>query len=229
MVGKLFGIGVGPGDPDLVTLKAISTIGKCDVIAIPVTGNDESTALKIVEQYLNGKELLKCRFIMEHDMEKRRASRKAAGGDIAHCLEQGKDVGFITLGDPTIYSTYMYVHEIIIDMGYEAEIIPGITSFAAAASALGIALCEGNETLTICAGHGGGIGEILDTPGNKVIMKSGIGLTRVLDELKARGFEDSTKIACRVTMDGQRVFHSIEEYEKSPEEGYFTLAIVLGV
>ena len=111
--------------------------------------------------------------------------------------------------------------------GFDAEIVPGITSYSAAAAALGIALCEDNEPLVIIpARHSRGADELLDGPGNKVIMKSGENLTRVLTHLKERGYGSRTKIACRVTLEGERLYDDIEAYEKSPEAGYFTVAIV---
>ena len=226
MKGKLYGIGTGPGDPELLTIKAINTIRKCHMIAVPETGNGEKTAYTIAVKYIEGKELLNCRFSMEHDMAKRKESRQNAAAAIIKNLDKGKDVGFITLGDPTTYSTYMYVHEIVASEGYETEIIPGITSYAAAAAALGIPLCEGNETLTLAAGHSKDIDEILARPGNKAIMKSGAGLDSVLKKLKENGHGQHTKIIVRATMEGQRIYNSIEEYEKSPEPGYFTVAIV---
>jgi len=224
MKGMLFGIGVGPGDPELLTLKSINTIKKCDVIAYPKTGDGKGAAFSIIEEYLDGKEMLACRFAMAMNLEKLDDSRQIVSDDITRLLNQGKNVGFITLGDPTTYSTYMYIHQIITKKGFCADIIPGITSFATAAAALGIALCEWDETLTIIPiQDGGNIDELLDYPGNKVIMKSGKHLGSVLDKLKARRYD--VKIASRVSMEGQRLYESIEEYEKSPESGYFTIAI----
>ena len=231
MKGKLYGVGTGPGDPELLTVKAVKTMQKCDVIAVPKTVNDERTAFSIVEKYLDGKELLECRFTMDKDAGRRREARQMAAGEIIKFLDKGKDVAFVCLGDPTTYSTYMYVHEIIISKGFAAEIVPGITSYTAASAAFGIALCEGGETLTLIpARHSDNIDELLDYPGNKVIMKSGENLLCVLKKLKGRGYGERTKIACRVSMDGQHLYTCIEEFEKSyeisPEAGYFTLAIV---
>ena len=229
MKGKLFGIGLGPGDPELLTLKAVSTIKKCGVIAVPKTIEGENVAFSIVEPYLHGKELLECRFIMEIDMAKRQEARRIAAAQIIAFLDTGKHVGFVTLGDPTTYSTYMYVHEIVMGKGFDAEIIPGVTSYAAAAAALGLALCEDNDTLTLIpANHCDNLDVLLDTPGNKVIMKSGGNLRSVLEKLKEHGLAANTAIASRVTMDGERLYASIDEYEKSPETGYFTVAIVKG-
>ena len=225
--GKLYGIGAGPGDPELLTLKAVNTMEKCDVIAVPKTGDSDKTAFAIIEKYAEGKEILECRFSMSEDMAKRQEARREAAGRIMRILEEGKNVGFVTLGDPTTYSTYTYVHKIVAEEGYDAEIIPGITSFAAAAAAFGSALCEGEEILTIVpGGNNDSVDDLLGLRGNMVIMKSGAKLNRVLEMLKERGYGDRTKIAYRATMDGERFYHNIGEYEKSPETGYFTLAIV---
>jgi len=227
MKGKLYGIGAGPGDPELLTLKAISAIRRCHVIAAPKTGSGEGTALSIIAEYLDGKELLECRFTMARDIEKRKETRAAATDGVISFLDSGKDVGFVTLGDPTTYSTYMYVHNIIREKGFETEIIPGVTSFCAAAAALGVALCEGDEVLTIIpARHSVNIDEIMDWPGNKVFMKSGENLNNVLAKLSERGYGGRTVIAFRASMEGQRLYGSIDEFFSSPESGYFTLAIV---
>jgi precorrin-2/cobalt-factor-2 C20-methyltransferase len=227
MKGKLYGIGTGPGDPELLTIKAVNTIQKCGIIAMPKTGNGERAAFSIIQKYLAGKELLECNFSMEKDMAKRKEERQHVAADIIQFLDNGKDLGFVTLGDPTTYSTYMYVHEIVVDHGFDAEIIPGITSYAAAAAAFGIALCEGAETLTIIpASQNNNIDELLDRPGNKVIMKSGGNLAGVLEKLKERGYGERTKIASHCTMGGEKLFHNISDYEQSPETGYFTIAIV---
>ena len=230
MKGKLYGIGTGPGDPELLTIKAVNTIKKCDVIAAPKTGSGEGVALSVIEGYIGGKELIECRFFMDRDIKKRRESRQNVAAEITRFLECGKDVGFVTLGDPTTYSTYMYVHGIIVGKRFNAVIIPGVTSYSAAAAALGIALCEGDETLTLIpAMHNDSIDELLEYPGNKVVMKSGENLSCVLRKLRERGYGDKTKIAYRATLDGQQLFNSINEFENCNmqiQPGYFTLAIV---
>lgn len=227
MQGRLYGIGVGPGDPELLTIKAINTIKDCDVIAVPKAGQAERTACSIVAHYLEGKSLLECSFSMDRDEDTRIASRKAAAAKVIAYLDKGSKVGFITLGDPTTYSTYMYLQDIIVSQGYEATIVPGITSYAAAAAAFGMALCEGDETLTIIPGkHSEDLAELLDHPGNKVLMKSGSNLQKTLEILKQRGLAHNTRIATRVTMSDERLYTSIEDYERSPEAGYFTIALV---
>ena len=227
MKGKLYGIGTGPGDPELLTLKAIHTMEKCDVIALPNAGNNERTAFQIVKKYVTGKPLLECQFSMEKDEEKRKALREQSADNICELLEQGKNVGFITLGDPTIYSTYMYIHKIVEERGYDTQIIPGIPSFIAAAAVLNTSLCVGSEPLHIIpASDNGNIDELLALPGNKVIMKSGKSLNNVLEVLKQQGLSQKTKIVERCTMDGERIFNNIDELETAGDAGYFTIAVV---
>ncbi|MCL1913066.1 MAG: precorrin-2 C(20)-methyltransferase [Eubacteriaceae bacterium] len=227
MKGKLYGIGTGPGDPELLTIKAVKTIQKCGVVATPKSNSEGGAAFGIVEEYLEGKKRIECFFSMDRDINKRKEARLKAAGEIIGILDTGEDVGFVTLGDPTTYSTYMYVHMIVANAGYETEIIPGVTSFSAAAAAFGIALCEDQQILSIIPGrHTVDIGQALEFPGNKVLMKSGANLDNVLEMLKERGLSANTKIASRVAMDGQRLYESIEEYEASPQKEYFTLAIV---
>jgi len=225
--GTLVGIGTGPGDPELLTLKAIRAIRESDYIAVPDAGSGESTALSIVEPYIEDKPLLECRFAMSSDMASRREARQIAAQSIIELLDQGFNVGFITLGDPTTYSTYMYVHTIVSAAGYATQIVPGITSYTAAAAALQVAVCEGDEAVVIIpARHAADIEELLDAPGNKVIMKSGKNLQGVLDMLKSRGLGSQTLIASRVTMPGEQLFYNIDEFEQADSTGYFTLAIV---
>jgi precorrin-2/cobalt-factor-2 C20-methyltransferase len=227
MRGKLYGIGTGPGDPELLTIKAIKAIQGASVIAVPDHSRGEQVALAIVQQYIAGKEILECNFAMERDMAKRQAARQAAAEAIIGILDQGQDVGFVTLGDPTTYSTYMYVHQIVAAQGYPTEIIPGVTSFAAAAAALGIALCSGDQPLTIIpARHSQNIEELLNYPGNKVVMKSSENLLPVLASLKARGLAEKTSVASRVSMADQELFTNIADFEAAPQTGYFTVAIV---
>ena len=225
MKGKLYGIGTGPGDPDLITLKAVKTIEKCDVIAVPSALQSEKTAFNIVEKYLENKQIIQCHFSMEKDEEKRKEKRLKIAEEICATLEEGKDIGFITLGEPTIYSTYMYIHAEIKKRGFDTEIISGIPSFVAVASALDKSLCEGDEILHIIpATNEKNINEIKNLKGNKVIMKSGKNITEVLQTLKGMGMD--AKIVSRCTMTDQKIFNSISEYENENNPEYFSVIIV---
>ncbi|MEG1430575.1 MAG: precorrin-2 C(20)-methyltransferase, partial [Oscillospiraceae bacterium] len=147
--GRLYGIGVGPGDPELLTLKAVRLLGEADIIAVPDKGTGEKTALNIVKDFVVGKELLYCPTPMVRDGARLEACYEEIATKICDLLKAGKTVAFITLGDPTVYSTYIYVHKKVLARGYGAELIPGVPSFCAVAAELGVSLCEGGERLLV--------------------------------------------------------------------------------
>ena len=150
MKGKFYGIGVGPGDPELLTIKGKRILEEADYIATPKTkGDSESTALHIVSPYIEGKEVIELVLPMTKDP----AILEQAWNDGAKCimeyLDQGKNVAFITLGDPSLFSTFMYVFRPVRAAGYAWEIVPGVTAPSAAAAKLGIGLADGKENIAI--------------------------------------------------------------------------------
>ena len=106
---------------------------------------------------------------------------------ICSYLDAGKKVGFITLGDPTIYSTYIYIHEIIKARGYSVELIPCIPSFCAVAASLNTSLCEKEESLHIIPASYDGLSEALNCKGTKVLMKNGEKINKIKNILKDHG------------------------------------------
>ena len=152
MKGILYGVGVGPGDPELLTAKAIRLLRECDAVAAPKSADGRQTALDIASPYIGqDKSILLFDMPMTHDRQARNASHDAAADALCALLDEGKTVVFLTLGDPTIYSTYWYVHKRVAARGYAAELVPGVPSFCAAAAAMGRALCEDGD-----ARQGGG-------------------------------------------------------------------------
>ena len=152
MKGKLYGVGVGPGDPELLTLKALRLIRENPVIAVPGEDIRASVAYQIVKgayEALDEKTLLPVAMPMTKDPAVLEANHEKAAGDVEAYLGQGKNVVFLTLGDPTVYSTYLYVHKRILARGYEAEIVSGITSFCAVAARLNMGLVERDEPLHV--------------------------------------------------------------------------------
>jgi len=223
MSAMLTGIGVDPGDPELMTLKAMKKLQACDLLVVPDADKGESTAYKIaVQAYpdLENKPTLVVRMPMTHDRAQWRASHRAAADQIEAQLDQGKHVAFITLGDPTVYATYMYVHKMVADDGYPTEIVSGIPSFCAVAAKLNISLAEGSQMLHIVpSSHG--IENALTMPGVKVLMKAGSKMGKVRSQLIQADMDVSMVENCG--MPTERVFHSAEEI---PEDaGYFSLII----
>ena len=190
--GKLYGVSVGPGDPELLTLKAVRAIKEADCIAIPNKGDGRRTAFAIIGEYLDGKEIIDCETPMTLDRKIVLAAYDKIADDLCAALEAGKTVAYAVLGDATVYSTYAYIQDLVIARGFEAEIIPGVTSFCAVAAKLGKALCEGPEELLIIPAGAGNIERALDYPANKIIMKTGKTLPKVREELDKRGLLESS-------------------------------------
>ena len=148
--GKFYGIGVGPGDPELLTLKGRRLLEEADCIAAPKThGEAGSTALRIVEQFIAGKPLLELVLPMTHDKRQLEQAWADSAKAVMERLDAGQNVAFITLGDASLFSTLMYIFRPIKAAGYAWELVPGINAPSAAAARLGIGLADGKEDLAI--------------------------------------------------------------------------------
>ena len=223
MKGKAYGVGVGPGDPELMTLKAVRLIKENDVIMVPGKDPRESVAYRIAVQALPElaeKDLVPIDLPMLKDREELKASHRRGAELIESYLDKGQNAVFLTLGDPTVYCTFTYIQKYLTEDGYDTELVNGVTSFCAAASRLNIPLGEWNEPIHIIpAVHGKG--EDFDTEGNYVLMKSGSRMKELKQELEASGRDLYAVVNCG--MDDEKVYHSAGEIPD--ETGYFTLLI----
>lgn len=224
MRAKLYGVGVGPGDPELMTVKALRVIQESDVIAVPGEEARDTVAYKIVVQAypgLAGKELLPVSMPMTKDHEKLAASHDAAASLIGAKLDAGRQVAFLTLGDPTVYSTYLYVHKRLEAAGYPVEIVSGITSFCAVAARLNMGLVEKAEPLHVIPASYQ-IEDSLHLPGTKVLMKAGRQMENVKRMLKENDEEAVMIENCG--MPDEKIYRNVDEI---PEDaGYYSLIIV---
>lgn len=224
MPGKIYGVGVGPGDPELMTLKAVRLIKSADVIAIP--GKDRETcvafgiAAKAVDEILK-KEILPVVFPMTKDEEALEASHEKGARAAAEVLDTGKNVVFLTLGDPAVYSTYLYLHKRLVSWGYESEIVSGVPSFCAAAARLSVSLGEKSESIHILPGSYP-IEKGLELSGTKVLMKSGKQIKLVKEALAARGMEAVMAENCG--MENERLVFRTGDIPENA--GYYSLLIV---
>ena len=228
MTGKLYGIGVGPGDPELLTLKAKRILDMADVIAVPVKEEGEaSTALEIIRPVvkLSGRECMEVVFQMHPDEEKRRRCRQEACQRLTGELAKGKTIAMITLGDVSVYSTYMYVNQYVAQAGFDTEIVPGIPSFCSGAAAAQLSLMEGNESLAIVpsARETKNLAVALDHFENVVVMKAGNSVKKLSDMLAQRKIplDAATVISC-VGMEGEY----IGPLDLEREYSYFTTVII---
>jgi len=183
--GKIYGIGVGPGDPELLTLKAYRILKDVDILCVPKSrAEKDSLALSIVTGTLNKKfEVLELLFPMTHDKQVLKDHWDAAADSMVQKAREGKTLAFITIGDPMFYSTYAYVLERVKrnHSDIQLETIPGITAFAACSSFINEPLTEGDERLAVIpAAYGlSSIREALETYDNVVLMK----VNRIYDEV----------------------------------------------
>ena len=222
MKGKAYGVGVGPGDPELMTLKAVRLIKENDVIMVPGKDPKESVAYKIAVQAvpeLEKKELVPVDLPMLKNREELKSCHKKGADLVRSYLEKGKNVVFLTLGDPTVYCTFTYIQKYLIEDGYETELVNGITSFCAAAARLNIPLAEWNESIHILpAVHGA---DELKYDGNLVLMKSGSRLKELKEKLISENRDIKAVVNCG--MPDEEVYYGADEL---PDEiGYFTLLI----
>ena len=152
MRGKAYGVGVGPGDPELMTLKAVRLIRENEVIAVPGRDAKSSAAYRIAERSvpeIAEKTLVPIYMPMARDRKKMDEEHRKGAALLEKYLDTGRNVIYLTLGDPTIYCTFSYLQHILESEGYEVELVSGIPSFCAAAARLGIPLTEWDEQLHV--------------------------------------------------------------------------------
>ncbi|MBT9448067.1 MAG: precorrin-2 C(20)-methyltransferase [Desulfobacterales bacterium C00003106] len=158
--GRFFGVGVGPGDPELISLKAVRILRSVHTIfAAASSANTHSIAMKIAAPHLpDGTPVIRLSFPMTSDRNALRQCWKQNTSHIVEELEKGRDAAFITLGDPLTYSTYGYIVREMKTRASHVDIrtIPGIASYQAAAARINVPLAEGEESLLILSGAKGG-------------------------------------------------------------------------
>ncbi|SHF07109.1 precorrin-2/cobalt-factor-2 C20-methyltransferase [Caldanaerobius fijiensis DSM 17918] len=194
-MARFYGIGVGPGDPELITLKAVKILSDIDVVVAPSGTGQESIALEIVKPYLKTAEVVLIDFPMTKDHSLLQRKWKENVEIIKGFLDSGKNTAFITIGDPMIYSTYIYILKHL--NGYKVETIPGITSFTAAAARLNIPIAEGSQPFVVIPSNDiDVIEEVLSTYHNVILMKVARNYDEIIRLLSEKGFEAGLAIRC---------------------------------
>ena len=195
--GTLYGVSIGPGDPELITVKAMKVIERSKYVATPETGTSDSLALSIVSNAvdLSAKEIMGLSFPMTKD-----------------------------LGDITVYSTFAYVMNILLERDYDVELIPGVTSFCASASELKISLTTMNDPLHIIPATGVDLKEALALPGTKVLMKIGRSMPKLIEVLDELGLENNVYAVENCGLENEKVYKGLDEFDS--KMGYFTIVVV---
>ena len=228
--GTLYGIGIGPGDPELITIKASKTLNKVDVVfAAASAKNSCSLAVKIAKLHIPETTSIKMlSFPMTKDINKAEKAWKNNALAIIKELEFGKDVAFLTLGDCLTYSTYGYILKNIRKLAPDLKIksIPGITSYQAAASRLNMPLVEGEETLMVVSGAKGGqnLRQFSSKPECAVFLKAYKNIEDIASVLNETGVYASSVGVLNCGKPEEEIVMDINELEKRKPD-YWTLII----
>ncbi len=225
-IGKLYGVGVGPGDPELLTLKAARILKETDTLFTPQSRKGKpSVALSIVQSVLDERdqmcEILEPVFPMTEDEDVLRKSWDDATDQLYEKLSDGKNVVFITLGDPTVFSTFSYISSRLQQKGVTVELVPGITSFTACAAASGIQLTEQNDILAVVPNVDKRLEKLLPYIDTLVAMKTSRHLEILEDCVNQDPREKEVVSVQNCTMDNQDIVHGFVNNKK-----YFSTSII---
>ena len=220
--GTLYGIGVGPGSPDLLTVRAVDILRRVDVVlAASSSRNDYSVALSIASPHLpQGVRVEQLDFPMTRDQDTLKAAWEENADKVAAFLRDGKDAAFLTLGDPLIYSTFGYLLRTMRAKypDLPVEVVPGITSYQAAAARTATILCEGEENLLLMAGINGQqrLEEDLVRADNAVILKAYRNIHKIKGALSCTGKAKDVLFLSRVGLDGEVLADGLEQIPENP-------------
>ncbi|MGR4851876.1 precorrin-2 C(20)-methyltransferase [Streptomyces violaceus] len=234
MSGKLYGVGLGPGDPSLMTVRAVEAIAEADVIAYHSARHGRSIARSIAAKHIRADHIEE-RLVYpvttettDHPGGYKGAMEEfytEASARLAAHLDAGRTVAVLAEGDPLFYGSYMHMHKRLTDR-YDTEVIPGVTSVSAAAARLGTPLAEGEEVLTILPGTlpEEELTARLAATDAAVVMKLGRTFTKVRSALESSGRLGEARYVERATMAGERLAELADvDAESVP---YFSVAVL---
>lgn len=207
--GILYGVGVGPGDPELLTLRAVRVLNEVQVLfAAASPKNEDSLALSIAAPHLrSGVEVRRLDFPMTRDREILGAAWERNAGTVLDVLRSGRDGAFLTLGDPLIYSTFGYLMRAVLgmDQDIEVRVVPGVTSFQEAAARSRTVLCQGAENLLLLSGINGAqrLDQALAVADSAVILKAYKNSSEIAVVAARSGRADQALFASRLGLEGE--------------------------
>ena len=216
MKGKFYGVGVGVGDEEELTLKAVRILKNADILILPEAKKSEgSTAFDIVRDHLReDTEKLFLEFPMLEDIKEKEKSRKKNADIIKEELEKGKNVVFLTIGDPMVFSTYTYVLEHLEETD-RVETVPGITSFTSMASRLNIPLVIGDEDLKIVSlNKNTDIYKEIENNTNIVFMKLSRNFERLKKALEDTGNLENSILISNCGKENEEIITDVASAEK---------------
>jgi precorrin-2/cobalt-factor-2 C20-methyltransferase len=231
-LGTLYGVGVGPGDPELITVKAFRLMKECPVIAYPKKRmGGKSYALEIVELYVNTSEKVMLGLVFPMTKDKAALDREW-NKTVSLCFEQlkeGRDVVFVTEGDPNLYSTFIHMARLMQELHPEVPIrsVPGISSFLGAAVRLGIHLADGDDQVAIIPAT-----EDREAMKKSIVEHDAVIFIKVakvmdmmIDILEELDLIDRASVVTKVTSPHELVWRNVREL-KGQDLEYLTLMAV---
>lgn len=229
MSGRLYALGTGPGASDLITVRAARIIGKLDVLYAPAgrKGGD-SLALSIVREYLSETtEIRTCHFPMSADNDEKAVVWDDTAAALVHEVEQGKQVGFITLGDSMLFSTWVFLLARIGNPEW-LEIVPGVTSFAAIASRAQLPLAMEQQSLAVmsCTASHQALSEALRAHDCVVLMKVYGRFAQIKALLQHLGIIQHAVLMAEATLPGEQCWRNLEEVPDDQKLPYFSTILV---
>jgi len=228
--GMLYGLGIGPGDPELLTLKAHSILTRVPVVAYPATPDGESMARQIVAPHLDGAAYpapieIAIRIPMVEERHPARQAYDAAALEIAGHLDDGRDVAMLCLGDPFLYGSFMYLFTRLAETA-RIEIVPGISSLTAAAAAARLPLAGRNDSLAVIPAplDDKTITARINAHDSVAIIKLGRHLPRIRKLIESLGLEPQARYIERATMEGERAVALSEVSDD--DASYFSMILL---
>lgn len=234
---KLFCVGCGPGDPELLTIRALNLIKEADVIFVPTSKLDKpSIALSIVAKYINKTtKIINLVFPMIKDKDSLKDYWEKNTSEISQMVRTGKKTVYLTVGDPSLYSTWIYIHRELKKnhKDIQIEIIPGITSIFAFAAESKISLVEGNEHLSIVPAcyDLNKVKNTVKSSDTIVFLKDGRYFDNVIEMLPDAGFGEESQIAIAQDVSTKENILEIKHLKdlkgkKQPSQKYFSIMVV---
>ena len=236
MTGSLYGVGTGPGDPELLTLKAVRTIQNADVVAYFAKAGNRSNARSIVAEWIRPEQREEALlYPVTTEIDRRHEEYQQATGNfyvqaaqtIAAHLDAGFNVAVLSEGDPLFYGSYMHLH-LRLAHRYPTEVVPGITAMSGCWSAAGLPLVQGDDVLSVLSGtlDEAELGRRLNDTEGAVIMKVGRNLPKIRRAIAAAGKLDTAVYVERGTMsNGHSMLLAAKRDDTAP---YFALVLVPG-
>jgi precorrin-2/cobalt-factor-2 C20-methyltransferase len=223
-------IGVGPGDPDLLTVRAARTLARCAMILHPGPRDDAGFAVEVVAGLLRPDQVVRgMALAMRRGPDDGSVGYDRVARVLAAEARAGRSAAFLTEGDPMLYGSGSYVVQSLrtLDPGVPVAVVPGVSAMGAAAARLGWPLAQKDEILTVCPAtyHADDIGTILDRGGASCWLKAADVLPRLVAELRRRGRLDRAALVERLGRPEERIFRDLTE-ALGADLSYFSLVLV---